>query len=68
MNAYVMNELARGRQADLLAEADNARLARIARHGEHETHEPRFRRAGKMLAAAASAAALLTAASVILPH
>jgi hypothetical protein len=68
MNAYVMNELARSRQADLLAEADRGRLARIARDGKRGTSEPRFRRAGKMLAAAASAAALLTAASIVLPH
>jgi len=68
MNAYVMNELARSRQADLLAEADRGRLARTARAGARARSDVRFRRAGKMLAAAASAAALLTAASMILPH
>ena len=68
MNAYVMNELARGRQADLMAEADRGRLARIAREGQRGQHDARFRRAGKLLAAAATAAALLTAASAIVPH
>jgi hypothetical protein len=68
MNAYVMNELARSRQADLMAEADRGRLARIAREGKRGQHDARFRRAGKLLAAAATAAALLTAASAIVPH
>jgi hypothetical protein len=68
MNSYVMNELARGRQGDLLAEADRGRLAKIAREGARGKHDARFRRAGKLLAAAASAAALLTAASAVVPH
>src|SRR2546430_13691501 len=68
MNAYVMNELARGRQADLMAQADRGRLAWIAREAKRGQHDARLPRAGKLLAAAATAAPHLTAPSAIVPH
>jgi hypothetical protein len=67
MNAH-LHELAHIRQAEMLADAERARLARRSREGHRPAaHERRFRQVVEMLAAATSAAALLTATGA-LPH
>jgi len=67
MNAH-LHELAHIRQAEMLADAERARLARRSRQGHRPAaHETRFRQVVEMLAAAISAAALLTATGA-LPH
>jgi hypothetical protein len=67
MNAH-LHELAHIRQAEMLADAERARLARRSRQSHRPAaHETRLRQVVEVLAAATSAAALLTATGA-LPH
>jgi hypothetical protein len=57
MNYYATEMLAQSRNAELLREAGEARLAKLAREHHRATHKPRFeiKLAMKHIAAAASA-------------
>ena len=71
MDAYFTQELTRQHQADLLREADRARLARIARYGgEVEFGGPAGQngRARLVLALVGAAAGILVTASAVLAH
>jgi hypothetical protein len=68
MNAYITHQLSRQHQAELLREADHARLARIARYGGEAEfrgpvrHDPHQR---LMLALSGAVAAILATASMV---
>jgi len=69
MNAYITQNLSHQHQAELLREADRARLARIARYGgEVEFGGPikPSRRTRLALALGGAAAAILATGSVVL--
>jgi hypothetical protein len=69
MNAYFTQELTRQHQAQLLREADNARLARIARYGAEVNFGGPVKRDGRVRLVAAlggAAAGILATASVVL--
>jgi hypothetical protein len=68
MNAYITNQLTHQHQAELLREADRARLARLARYGGEVDFGGPVRqnpRARLALALGGAAAAILATASVV---
>ncbi len=69
MNIYFSQEYARHHQAELVREADRARLAKIAREGADGRPTTAISRRRVVLALGAAAAGILaTASGVLLAH
>lgn len=66
MNVYFSQEYARHHQAELVREADRARLATIARRAADDRATTKSGRRRVVLALGAAAAGILTTASAVL--